>query len=56
VKAGRHPPVGNPYVYYLFMGTDDNRPNRTISPPFDLTILTFHLLLVNAKWVHEQPL
>jgi hypothetical protein len=29
--------VGNRYVYYLFMGVNDERPDRTVSLPIDLT-------------------
>jgi len=50
--------VGNRYVYYLFMGTDDNRPNRTISPPFDLTEGTIELpaMIVNGQHYGPQTL
>ena len=50
--------VGNRYVYYLFMGSDDNHPNRTISPPFDLTEGTIELpaMTINGQHFERQIL
>jgi hypothetical protein len=47
--------IGNRYVYYLFMGTDDNRPNRLISPPFDLTEGTIELPAMIINGQHYEP-
>jgi hypothetical protein len=47
--------VGGRYVYYLFMGADDNRPNRLISPPFDLTEGTIELPAMTINGQHYGP-
>jgi hypothetical protein len=50
--------VGTRYAYYLFMGADDNRPNRLISPPFDLTEGTLELpaMIINGQHYERQIL
>jgi hypothetical protein len=50
--------VGSRYVYYLFMGTDANHPNRMISPPFDLTEGTIELpaMTINGQLYEPQTL
>jgi len=50
--------VGTRYVYYLFMGADDSRPNRLISPPFDLTEGTIELpaMIINGQRYESQIL
>jgi hypothetical protein len=50
--------VGGRYVYYLFIGADDNRPNRLISPPFDLTEGTMELpaMTINGQRYERQTL
>jgi len=50
--------VGGRYVYYLFMGADDNRPNRLISPPFGLTDGTIELpaMIINGQRYERQIL
>jgi hypothetical protein len=50
--------VGDRYVYYLFMGADDNRPNRLISPPLDLTEGTIELpaMTINGQRYEQQLL
>lgn len=47
--------VGSRYVYYLFMGTDDNHANRMISPPFDLTEGTIELPAMIINGQHYGP-
>jgi hypothetical protein len=47
--------AGNRYAYYLFMGTDDNRPNRLISPPFDLTEGTIGLPAMTINGHRYEP-
>jgi hypothetical protein len=50
--------VGNRYVYYFFMGVDDDRPNRTVSLPFDLTEGTIELpaMTINGQRYERQVL
>jgi hypothetical protein len=50
--------AGGRYVYYLFMGADQNRPNRLISPPFDLTEGTIELpaMIINGQRYEPQIL
>jgi hypothetical protein len=50
--------VGNRYVYYFFMGVDDDHPNRTVSLPFDLTEGTIELpaMTINGQRYDAQIL
>ena len=50
--------VGSRHIYYLFMGADDNRPNRLISPPFGLTEGTIELpaMIINGQHYGPQTL
>jgi hypothetical protein len=47
--------VGARYVYYLFMGTDENRPHRLISPPFGLTEGTIEIPAMIINGQHYGP-
>lgn len=47
--------VGNRYVYYLFMGADENRPNRLMSPPFGLTEGTIELPAITINGQRYEP-
>jgi hypothetical protein len=47
--------VGGRYVYYLFMGADDNRPNGLISPPFELTEGTIELPAMTINGQRYEP-
>ena len=50
--------VSNRYVYYFFMGVDDDRPNRMVSLPFDLTEGTIELpaMTINGQRYERQTL
>jgi hypothetical protein len=50
--------AGNRYVYYFFMGVDDNRPDRTVSLPIDLTEGTIELpaMTINGQRYERQIL
>ena len=44
--------VGNRYVYYLFLGTDDDRYSHLKSPPFHLTEGTIELPAMIINGIH----
>ncbi len=50
--------VGNRYVYYFFLGVNDNNPNRLVSLPFDLLEGTIELpsLTINGQRFEPQSL
>jgi hypothetical protein len=50
--------VGSRYVYYSFMGIDENHPDRTISPPFGLLEGTVVLpaMIINGQLYGPQTL
>lgn len=49
---------GKRYVYYFFMGVDDDHPNRTVALPFDLLDGTIELpsLTINGRRYEPQVL
>jgi hypothetical protein len=47
--------VGDRYVYYFFMGVDDDQPNRMVSLPFDLTEGTIELPAMTINGQHFEP-
>jgi hypothetical protein len=47
--------VGSRYVYYFFMGVDDDHPNRMASLPFDLTEGTIELPAMTINGQHFEP-
>jgi hypothetical protein len=50
--------AGGHYVYYAFMGADEIRPNRMVSPPFGLTEGTIELpaMIINGQQYGPQTL
>ena len=50
--------VGNRYIYYFFMGVDEDHPNRTVSLPFDLIEGTIVLpaIIINGQRYEPQSL
>jgi hypothetical protein len=47
--------VGNRYVYYFFMGVDDDHPNRMVSLPFDLIEGTIELPAITINGQRFEP-
>jgi len=48
--------IGDKYVYYFFMGIDENNPGRTASLPFDLLYGTIELpsITINGQRYERQ--
>src|SRR5882757_2616090 len=47
--------VGNHYVYYFFMGVNDDHPDRMVSLPFDLTEGTIQLPAMTINGQRYEP-